>query len=134
MKTSIKDPSGRPKQLNVCDAAVKIGVSALILLLWFSVASIANAAAIKTKNLFVIVSDGFRWQEVFSGAEQALMIKETGGVKNTNALRAEFWRETPEARRQALLPFFWTEIAQRGQLFGNQKMGSVVAVTNGKKF
>jgi len=33
-----------------------------------------------------------------------------------------------------LLPFCWTEIARRGQLFGNRGKGSVAAVTNGRKF
>ena len=39
-----------------------------------------------------------------------------------------------EARREALLPFIWTEIGRHGQIFGNQAKGSVVSVTNGKKF
>ncbi|MBI3414764.1 MAG: sulfatase-like hydrolase/transferase [Verrucomicrobia bacterium] len=98
-------------------------------LLWIP----ARAAELKTKNVFLIISDGFRWQEVFGGAEQRLMTKELGSVKQTNELAAEFWRDTPETRRAALLPFFWSEIAQRGQLFGNQNKGSVVTVTNGRK-
>jgi hypothetical protein len=92
------------------------------------------AAAAKTQNVFLIVSDGLRWQEVFTGAEERLMTKGLGGVKNPSALRQQFWRETPEARREALLPFVWTTIARRGQLFGNQHKGSRVTVTNGKNF
>jgi hypothetical protein len=88
----------------------------------------------KTQNVFLIMSDGLRWQEVFGGAEELLMDAKNGGVKNTNALQREFWRETPEARREVLLPFFWTEIAKRGQLLGNQKKGSVVNITNDRKF
>jgi len=94
----------------------------------------AAPARLKTQNVFLIVSDGFRWQEVFNGAEEALMAKTNGGVKDVKALRAEFWRETPESRRQAILPFFWGEIAQHGQIYGNQNKGSVARVTNGKKF
>src|SRR6266498_3190665 len=94
----------------------------------------ANAAPLKTQNVFLIISDGLRWQEVFDGAEAELMTKENGGVKDTNALRSAFWRATGLERREALLPFFWTEIARRGQLFGNQNKGSVVTVMNGKKF
>jgi hypothetical protein len=94
----------------------------------------AIAAPLKTQNVFLIISDGFRWQEVFNGAEAELMTKENGGVKDTNALRSAFWRPTPQERRDTLLPFFWTEIARRGQLFGNQNKGSIVTVTNGKKF
>jgi hypothetical protein len=89
---------------------------------------------LKTKNVFLIVSDGFRWQEVFTGAEEALMDKTNGGVRDAKALREKFWRETAEARRQALLPFFWSEIAVHGQLFGNKTKGSVARVTNNQRF
>ncbi len=98
-----------------------------LVLLCFS----ATAAELKTRNVVLIISDGFRWQEVFGGADRELMSK---GVKNTNELAREFWRETPEARREALLPFLWTEIARNGQLLGNQAKGSVVRVSNGKNF
>ncbi len=55
-------------------------------------------------------------------------------MSNTNALRKDFWRDTPEARREALLPFVWSEIAKRGQIFGNARKGSVARVTNGLNF
>jgi hypothetical protein len=32
------------------------------------------------------------------------------------------------------MPFFWSEIAKKGQLYGNRDKGSVVGVTNGKNF
>ena len=89
------------------------------------------AAALNTQNVFLIISDGLRWQEVFNGPEEPLINKESGGVLDTNALRRAFWRDTPEARRAALLPFIWTEIARHGQIFGNQAKGSIVSV---KKF
>jgi hypothetical protein len=93
-----------------------------------------GAAERRTENVFLIISDGFRWQEVFSGAEEILMTKEGGGVKDTNALRRAFWRDSPEARREALLPFIWREVATQGQILGNQNKSNVVTVTNGKKF
>ena len=46
-----------------------------------------RAAALKTQNVFLIISDGLRWQEVFCGAEEALINKENGGVADTNGLR-----------------------------------------------
>jgi hypothetical protein len=90
-------------------------------------------AEFKTRNVVLIVSDGLRWEEVFNGSERTLMTKENG-VKNTNALEREFWRDSPEARREALMPFFWNHIAKHGQLLGNQAKGSVVTVSNGKNF
>lgn len=98
------------------------------------VANSLHGAPLKTQNLFLIVSDGLRWQEVFNGAEEPLLSKTLGGVHDTNALRAAFWRDTPEARRQALFPFLWGTIARQGQIFGNQAKGSVVIMTNGLNF
>lgn len=92
-----------------------------------------HAGQRKTENVFLIISDGLRWQEVFSGAEESLLNK-ANGVANVEATRRQFWRETPEQRREALMPFFWNQIAKQGQLFGNTNKASISTVTNGKKF
>src|SRR5262249_1202295 len=76
-------------------------------------------------------TDGLRWQEVFGGADEALMNKERGGVQNLDRLRKDYWRETPEARREALLPFTWGVIGRQGQPYGNRWKGSTSRVTNG---
>ncbi len=88
----------------------------------------------KTQNVILVMTDGLRWQEVFGGADEALMNKESGGVKDVDALRKAYWRDTPEQRREALLPFFWSVIARSGVLYGNQAKGSVAHVTNGLNF
>jgi len=98
------------------------------------IANRGHAESPKTQNVFLIITDGFRWQEVFEGAEADLMTENDGGVSDLKALRAQFWRDTSEARREALLPFLWTEIGRKGQIFGDQPKGSLVSVTNGKKF
>jgi hypothetical protein len=110
-------------------------------LLWFnlfvlvlSVALPGDAASLKTRNVFLITTDGLRWQEVFTGAESALMNKTNGGVANLKVLTNKFWRDTPEARREALMPFLWSEIARRGQIFGNQDKGSVARIKNTRRF
>jgi hypothetical protein len=96
-------------------------------------ASEANSAR-ATRNVIWFMTDGLRWQEVFTGAEEILMTEENGGVKDVAALRAEFWRDTPEARREALMPFFWRVVATQGQVYGNQHKGSIARVTNGMNF
>jgi len=98
-----------------------------------ALASSVFAATHATENIFLISVDGFRWQEVFGGAEPSLINKENG-VDDTNRLNAAFFRPTPEERRRALLPFFWETIAKEGQLYGNANKGSVAKLTNGKKF
>lgn len=94
----------------------------------------AEAATMKTRNVILITTDGLRWQEVFTGAEELLLNQTNGGVKDVAALRHRFWRATPEDRRQALLPFFWSEIAMKGQLFGNRPKGSDAHITNTRRF
>ncbi len=92
------------------------------------------ASAPKTRNVVVIVTDGFRWQEVFRGAETALVSEKPGGVEDVPATKAAFWRPTPAERREALLPFFWSVIAREGQIYGNVDAGSSARVVNGYKF
>ncbi len=90
--------------------------------------------SLRTRTVVLIVSDGLRWQEVFHGPDHALMNEACGGVEEPDVLRREFWRETPEEGRKALLPFFWNVIARDGQLYGNQIEGSLARDTNGLDF
>jgi hypothetical protein len=84
-------------------------------------------------KVILVTTDGLRWQEVFSGAEEALMSKEEG-VAKPPALKQAFWRDTPEERRKILLPFVWSVVAEQGQIYGSQAKGSLAHVTNGKNF
>ncbi len=85
-------------------------------------------------NVVLVTLDGLRWQEVFAGADETLLDKEAGGVKDLAALQERFWRESPEARREALLPFFWSTLATQGVVFGNPEADSRALVTNGLNF
>jgi len=106
-----------------------LGCAALLLL------GAAPALAGKTQNVVLIVSDGLRWQEIFTGADGSLLNdKEGGSWLGTDELRKRYWRESAEARREALFPFLWGTVAKQGQIFGNQLKGSVAHVTNGKAF
>lgn len=108
---------------------------ALLLLALQAPARAQAPVATKTRNVVLIVSDGLRWQEVFTGADAALLNEKNGGIWDKEEdLRREFWRDDASARRQALLPFLWTTVAARGQIFGNQLRGSVARVTNGLAF
>ncbi len=95
----------------------------------------AGAFAGQTQNVVLIVSDGLRWQEVFTGADAGLLDDKAGGSWLSQAeLRKRYWRADPEARRAALFPFLWGTVAKQGQIYGNQLKGSVARVTNGKAF
>jgi hypothetical protein len=95
---------------------------------------IQPARKTRTRNILLVTTDGLRWQEVFGGADAALLTKENGGVANVPLLQDEFGGETPENRRKKLMPFVWNVIARNGQLFGNANAGSEAKVTNGRNF
>jgi hypothetical protein len=98
-------------------------------------APLAAQPPLHTRNVVLIVSDGLRWQEVFTGADPTLLNEAQGGIWDKEEdLRREFWRDDAGERRRALLPFLWGTVAVRGQIFGNQALGSVARVTNGLAF
>jgi hypothetical protein len=89
----------------------------------------------KTRNVVLIVIDGLRWQEVFTGADPSLLNSEHGGIwGGPERLKREFWRDDVNDRRKTLLPFLWGVVAQKGQIIGNQTKGSIARVTNGMAF
>ena len=87
----------------------------------------------KTENVIFVMTDGLRWQEVFRGAESPFPHGPNGGHQ-LEARKKQFCRETPEASREALLPFLWNVVAKEGQIYGNQAKQSMAQVTNGLKF
>jgi hypothetical protein len=88
----------------------------------------------EAEHVLVVTLDGLRWQELFGGAQRDLISKQAGGVADTAGLLRRFWRETAEARRKALMPFLWDVVAGRGRILGDSAAGSVVRVSNGKRF
>lgn len=81
------------------------------------------------KNIFIITSDGLRWQEIFKGADPDI-INNPSFVSDTSLLKDLYWAESEEERRKKLMPFFWNVIAKQGQLYGNRIMKNKVDVKN----
>ena len=69
------------------------------------------ASGLQTRNIVLITLDGVRWQEVFSGADEAILNNKSF-VENEEATRDRFWVDSPERRREKLMPFFWGTIAK----------------------
>jgi hypothetical protein len=85
----------------------------------------------KTRNVILVISDGVRWQEVFTGADPLLLNDKAGGSWTPVAeLKQKYWSDDPMVRRKLLFPFLWGTVATHGQLLGNQQRGSVAHVTN----
>ncbi len=100
------------------------------LLFLFSIPFLLRAqSGPKTKNIFIITTDGFRWQEVFTGADSAL-INNSKYTSDTSITKQLYWDDLVETRRKKLMPFFWSVIASKGQLYGNRLLRSRVNMKN----
>jgi Type I phosphodiesterase / nucleotide pyrophosphatase len=101
----------------------------LLLSCFFVLAAGKAQQKIDPPNIFIITIDGFRWQEVFTGADSVL-INDTRFTKDTALAKMMYWAVSPNERRQKLLPFFWNVIATKGQLQGNRNFGNEVDAAN----
>lgn len=80
-------------------------------------------------NVFIITIDGFRWQELYYGAEkQFLENKEL--VKDREHTEKKYWKNTIEERRASLMPFLWNYVSENGLWFGDRESGSAMNLTN----
>src|SRR3954470_17107898 len=85
-----------------------------------------------SRNVVIVTFDGFRWQQLFNGADREYFKQSSGGKPSEAENR--FGREDAQARREALLPFVWGTIARRGVVFGDPSRHSRVHLTNGLWF
>ncbi len=103
----------------------------LLLLLACSAIStfIVAQASTKPENIFIITTDGFRWQEIFNGADYQLISNEKY-TKDTALTKEMYWNDDGQVRRKMLMPFFWNVIAQKGQLYGNRLFDNKMNMKN----
>lgn len=97
-------------------------------------AAAADAPARKTENVVVVTLDGFRYQELFGGADDSLINEPFGGVRDAERVTARYVRPSAEERREALLPFVWGVVGRQGQIFGDRSRGAAAKCLNGMKF
>ena len=63
----------------------------------------------KTENVVIVTLDGMRWQEVFGGADSALM-NNKNYTKDNAGIAKKVWADDIKERRKKLFPFLWTTI------------------------
>jgi hypothetical protein len=86
------------------------------------------------EHVLLIMTDGLRWQEVFRGADPALLTKANNAKQPVDILAKLYLQPTPEQSRAALMPFLWSHIVPNGEIYGNHDKGSEAYVTNGLNF
>ena len=87
--------------------------------------------------LILITLDGARTEEIFGGLDLEVLRASLGAGKKAEdqPVYRRFWADTPEARRERLMPFFWrTLMSAHGSIAGNPRSGSSVTLTNEHRF
>lgn len=88
-----------------------------------------NVSAAASTNLVLITIDGFRWQELFAGADPSLLNNKKF-VREEHHVKEKFWHDNETERRELLMPFFWQTIVKNGMVIGNRKIGSNMSIAN----
>jgi len=98
--------------------------------------SAAAAGATGDRKVVLVTLDGVRIQEIFGGMDPVLMNapEADSGIYEPEVTKTRYWRDTPEARREALMPFFWKTLVPAGILLGDPARGSAVTVRNDQWF
>ena len=106
-------------------------ISVLLMTMSVSVSNTRNIVLpLNPENkLFIITLDGFRWEEVFGGADSSLINNPEINTDTTLA-KALYWDNDPTERRRKLMPFLWNVIGRQGELYGNRKFGNYVNIAN----
>lgn len=102
------------------------------LFLFVLLISFSNSFAqqkIKTENVFIITTDGFRWQELFGGIDSTIANDKKFNSDSSKVYKT-FWANSQKERREKLLPFFWKTVGEKGQVYGNRWVGNKVNVKN----
>lgn len=86
----------------------------------------------KTKNLIIVTLDGMRWQEVYRGADSAMINSKFTNDKEE--VRKKYWSTALNERREKLFPFLWSVIGKQGQLYGNRDAGNKDEIANTYNF
>jgi hypothetical protein len=98
----------------------------LLLVINISVQAQQNPAP---ENIFIVTIDGFRWQELFTGADSNI-IQNPNFTADAELTALRFWEDDETARRKKLLPFFWNVVAAKGQMWGNRNKENKVDAAN----
>ena len=88
------------------------------------------------RHVILLTLDGVRVQELFAGMDPVIAnaTEAENGISEPEVVRKRYWRDTPEARREALMPFFWKTLVPAGMVVGNPALGSRVTVRNDQWF
>jgi hypothetical protein len=88
------------------------------------------AHAQQAENIIIITTDGLRWHELFEGMDPVIANDRKFNQGDSTYIFKKYWSEDIKERREKLMPFIWSNIASKGQLYGNRNHGNKVNNAN----
>jgi hypothetical protein len=86
-------------------------------------------AADTTTKIFIITLDGFRWQELFKGADDSI-VANPAYTSDPETVGMLYGGSSTEEKRKKLMPFLWSIACKKGMLFGNRDYDNDVNTSN----
>ncbi len=96
------------------------------ILMFFTFSAISQTA----ENIIIITTDGLRWQEVFGGMDSAIANNTKFNQDDSAGIFKKYWADNPLERRKKIMPFLWSIIENKGQIYGNRNAGNKVDNAN----
>jgi hypothetical protein len=100
-----------------------------ILAILFTQSTLVRAQA-PARNMVIFLMDGYRWKELFEGADSSLLFNKHYNRVDSAWTVTKYWDRDLQQRRSKLMPFVWETLARQGQLLGNRNFGNLVNVRN----
>jgi hypothetical protein len=100
----------------------------IILIAILFVSALANAQ--KTENIIIITTDGFRWQEIFKGMDETIANNKNFNAGDSTYIYKNYYSKNIKERREKLMPFLWSVIESKGQIYGNRDLGNKINNAN----
>lgn len=108
-------------------------VTLLVIITAFIRPSSTRRHSQQTENIIIVTLDGMRWQEVFRGADRALLLNKKF-TRDSSGTGDDFWNRDTIQRREKLFPFLWSVVAKQGQIYGNRVYGNKIDNANPFRF
>lgn len=96
----------------------------------FILATLLGSAQTPSENIIIITTDGLRWQEVFKGMDSAIANNPKFNQEDSGYIFKQYWHDDAKERRRKLMPFLWSVIEAKGQVYGNRAFGNKVDNAN----
>ena len=115
---------------------ILVSLCSLVALAFVDLAGWPAQTAAPADAVVLVTLDGARYEEVFGGLDLDVLkgtLKPDQKVEDS-AVYKRYWADTPEARRQKILPFFWRLVTEQGSIAGNPTLGSDVRLSNQRRF